>query len=367
MPRCLIITNDFPPRKGGIETFVYEVARRFPEGEVVVYTSAEAGGAEFDAGLPFPVIRDRSRTLLPTKRVERRARQLVAFYGCDSVWFGAAAPLGLLAGRLGVPSVATTHGHEVWWAGVPGARRVLRRIGERADVVTYLGGFTRARIAAAMGPGAELARLVPGVDSDVFRPDLDGSSVRERYGLGDRPVVLSVSRLVRRKGQDRLIRAMAEVRERIPGATLLIVGSGPEEFWLRGLARDGVVFAGGVPHAELPPFYAAADAFAMPCRTRRLGLEAEGLGIVFLEAAAAGLPVLAGDSGGAPDAVRDGVTGRVVDPSSVSGIARAVVELLNAPEMGARGRAWVRDEWSWDGTCLRLRHLLARASRTVEA
>ncbi|QFG24960.1 glycosyltransferase family 4 protein [Actinomadura sp. WMMB 499] len=358
MARRLIVTNDFPPRRGGIETFVFEVARRFPPDEVVVYTSAEPGGAEFDRGLPFPVVRDRARTLLPTPRVARTARRLIRAHGCDLVWFGAAAPLGLLAGRLGVPSIATTHGHEVWWAGVPGARGVLRRIGARADAVTYLTEYTRRRIAPALGVDARLERLVPGVDPDVFHPDADGTAVRRRFGLGDRPVVLTVSRLVARKGQDRLIRALPRVREVVAGATLLIVGDGPREARLRRAAGEGVVFAGPVPHAELPPFYAAADAFAMPCRSRRLGLETEGLGIVFLEAAAAGLPVLAGDSGGAPETVRHGETGYVVDPASVEEIAGRLVDLLVCPgAMGEKGRERARDEWSWDGTYQAFRRL----------
>ncbi|MEV0399351.1 glycosyltransferase family 4 protein [Actinoallomurus sp. NPDC050550] len=363
MGATLIITNDFPPRLGGIETFVYEIARRFPPGEVVVYTSREPHGDRFDAGLPFPVVRDRARTLLPTREVAATAVALSKGYGCDRVWFGAAAPLGLLAGRLGLPSVATTHGHEIWWASLPGSRQVLRRIGDQVGTVTYLTGYTRRRIARALGPRTRTTRLVPGVDTSVFRPDAGGAAVRERYGLGEQPVILSVSRLVPRKGQDRLISALPLVRRAVPDATLLIVGAGPYEDRLRQLAGDGVVFAGGHPHHDLPPFYAAADAFAMPCRSRLSGLEVEGLGIVFLEAAAAGLPVLAGDSGGAPDAVRDGETGHVVDGRSVPAIADRLVELLTDPgAMGEKGRAWVRAEWSWDRSYERLRDLLARAA-----
>ncbi|MBO8196671.1 glycosyltransferase family 4 protein, partial [Streptomyces oryzae] len=189
------------------------------------------------------------------------------------------------------------------------------------------------------------------------------------------PLVLSVSRLVRRKGQDTLLRAMPLVRAAVPGAGLLIVGSGPCEGALRrlvrrlpGLPEGAVVFAGSQAHGELPPYYAAADVFAMPCRTRRLGLEAEGLGIVYLEAAAAGLPVLVGESGGAPEAVRDGETGHVVDGSDVHAVADRLIRLLGSPRtaaaMGAEGRAWVEAEWSWDATARRLRSLL---SHTVEA
>jgi phosphatidylinositol alpha-1,6-mannosyltransferase len=256
--------------------------------------------------------------------------------------------------------VATTHGHEVWWAAVPGPRQMLRRIGDRVDTVTYLTGFTRSRITRALGPRARTTRLVPGVDTSVFRPDVDGAAIRERYGLGDRPVILSVSRLVPRKGQDRLIRALPRVRASVPGATLLIVGAGPAEKGLRARAGEGVVFAGGHPHEALPPFYAAADVFAMPCRNRLLGLETEGLGIVFLEAAAAGLPVLAGDSGGATEAVRDGETGHLVPGRAVPAIADRLVDLLTAPgAMGEKGRAWVQAEWSWDRSCERLRELLS--------
>ncbi len=373
MSRTLVVTNDFPPRQGGIENFVHALATRFPPGQLIVYTSATPGAAEYDARLPFQVVRDRSRVLLPTPRMTRRAVELARAHDCDRVWFGAAAPLGLMAPalrRAGVARlVATTHGHEVWWARVPGARWALRRIGAGVDVVTYLGEYTRSAIAPALGPAAaRMARLVPGVDASVFRPDVDGTPVRERYGLADRPVILCVSRLVARKGQDTLIRALPLVREAVPEAVLLLVGKGPYEKTLRRLVArlglaDSVVFAGGQPHGALPPFYAAADVFAMPCRTRRLGLEVEALGIVYLEASAAGRPVVAGDSGGAPDAVRDGETGYVVDGRRVIEVADRLVELLTDPEkarvMGEKGRAWVQAEWSWDRSYEQLRALLA--------
>ncbi|WP_033219192.1 glycosyltransferase family 4 protein [Kitasatospora phosalacinea] len=372
MGATLIVTNDFPPRQGGIETFVHAMAVRLAGSGVVVLTSAEPGAEAFDAGLPFPVVREPVRTLLPTARAARRAAELMAEHGCDRVWFGAAAPLAAMApalrragaGRL----VATTHGHEVWWARAPLARRLLRRVGAHCDAVTHLGEFTRRRIAPALGPGAVTARLVPGVDPAVFRPSAaDRRAVRERYGLGSRPVVLCVARLVPRKGQDALLRALPLIRRQVPDAVLLLVGSGPDERRLRRLARrcppGSVVFAGGHGHADTARFYAAADVFAMPCRTRRLGLEAEGLGIVFLEASASGLPVVAGRSGGAPDAVLAGRTGTVVDGRQVAEVAEAVVEFLRDPfravEFGRAGREWVAREWSWDASARRLSELLA--------
>jgi phosphatidylinositol alpha-1,6-mannosyltransferase len=371
MGTTLIVTNDFPPRQGGIETFVHALATRVPGDDVVVYTSSEPGAAAHDTALPFPVIRDPSRTLLPTPRVARRAVEIARRHGCDRAWFGAAAPLAAMAPALrrgGVRRmVATTHGHEIWWARTPGARQVMRRIGDHVDVVTYLGEYTRRRIAPALGPRARLVRLVPGVDVAGFRPaPRPGREVLERHGIVGRTVVLCVARLVTRKGQDTLIRALPDIRRAVPGAVLVIVGGGPDEVRLRKLARrhaDGhVVFAGGLDHASTAPYYAAADVFAMPCRTRKAGLEAEGLGIVFLEAAASGLPVVAGDSGGAPDAVVGGVTGTVVDGTDVRAVARAVSEMLRAPEraaaMGEAGRQWVAAEWSWDTSAERLTRLL---------
>ncbi|KDN82029.1 glycosyltransferase family 4 protein [Kitasatospora cheerisanensis] len=372
MPTTLIVTNDFPPRQGGIETFVHAMAVRMPGHEVVVYTSAEPGAEAFDRTLPFPVVRDRSRMLLPTGRVTRRAVELARAHGCERVWFGAAAPLAAMAPALrqgGVRRlVATTHGHEIWWARTPGARALLRRVGAHCDVVTYLGEYTRQRIGPALGPGAGLERLVPGVDPSLFRPSASARrTVRERYGLGDAPVVLCVARLVPRKGQDMLVRALPLIRRRVPGSTLLLVGQGPDETRLRRLAErhapGAVVFAGGHRHGDTAPFYAAADVFAMPCRTRRAGLEAEGLGIVFLEASASGLPVVAGRSGGAPDAVLPHRTGTVVDGRDLPVLADAVASYLEDPphaaEFGRAGRAWVERQWTWDASAARLNALLA--------
>ncbi|MFD4400370.1 glycosyltransferase family 4 protein [Kitasatospora sp. NPDC058478] len=369
MGSTLIVTNDFPPRQGGIETFVHALATRLPHSDVVVYTSAEPGADRHDAALPFPVIRDRTRTLLPTARATRRAAEIARAHGCDRVWFGAAAPLaamapGLLRQADGIQrTVATTHGHEIWWARTPGARRLLRRIGRSVDVVTYLGEYTRARIAPALGPDAQLARLVPGVDPDRFRPGAAGAR-RARTG----PVILCVARLVPRKGQDVLIRALPAIRRAVPGTVLVLVGQGPYEDRLRALAHrctepGSVEFAGGLDHAATAAHYAEADVFAMPCRTRRAGLEAEGLGIVYLEAAAAALPVVAGRSGGAPDTVLDGVTGTVVDGRDLADVAAALTRLLLAPpadraRMGTAGRDWATTHWSWTASAHRLAHLL---------
>ncbi|TXS29351.1 glycosyltransferase family 1 protein [Streptomyces sp. ms191] len=380
MHKTLIVTNDFPPRPGGIQAFLHNMALRLDPERTVVYASTwkrsregiEATAA-FDAEQPFTVVRDRTTMLLPTPRVTARAAGLLREHGCTSVWFGAAAPLGLMAPALRRAGarrlVATTHGHEAGWAQLPAARQLLRRIGEGTDTITYLGEYTRSRIATALTPAAagRMVQLPPGVDEKTFHPGSGGEAVRERLGLSDRPVVVCVSRLVPRKGQDTLIRAMPDILRRVPDAVLLIVGGGPYEDDLRRLAREtgvagSVRFTGAVPWEELPAHYGAGDVFAMPCRTRRGGLDVEGLGIVYLEASATGLPVVAGDSGGAPDAVLDGETGWVVRGGIPEESADRIATLLLDPElrrrMGERGRRWVEDRWRWDLLAERLRELL---------
>ncbi|MFD8812811.1 glycosyltransferase family 4 protein, partial [Streptomyces sp. NPDC059627] len=292
---------------------------------------------------------------------------------CTSVWFGAAAPLGLMAPALRKAGaqrlVATTHGHEAGWAQLPAARQLLGRIGDTTDTITYLGEYTRSRIATALSAGAagRMVQLPPGVDEKTFHPGSGGAEVRARLGLSERPVVVCVSRLVPRKGQDTLILAMPLILAAEPDAVLLIVGGGPYEKELRRLVREtgveaSVRFTGAVPWAELPAHYGAGDVFAMPCRTRRGGLDVEGLGIVYLEASATGLPVVAGDSGGAPDAVLDGETGWVVRGGSPEEAAERIVVLLGDAElrrrMGERGRSWVEERWRWDLLADRLKALL---------
>lgn len=374
MSRTLVVTNDFPPRTGGIESFVLAMAQRMPPGDVVVHTARQRGDAAFDAGLPFPVVRDRSPLMVPTPAIARRSAQIARAEGCDRVWFGAAAPLGLMAGRLRAAGVerlvATTHGHEVWWAALPPTRAALRRIGRGVDVVTYLGEYCRSRIAPALGPAAaaRMVRLTPGVDDATFRPGAGGDAVRAEHGLEGRPVVVCVSRMVARKGQDVLVRALPRIRDQVPDAALLLVGDGPHRRNVERLAdrlgvRDHVVLAGRQPWSRTPAYYDAGDVFCMPTRTRRGGLEPEALGICYLEAAATGLPVVAGDSGGAPDAVLDGENGYVVPGRDVAAVADRCAELLLdralAAKFGERGRAWVAEQWRWDDLAVRLRRLLA--------
>lgn len=292
------------------------------------------------------------------------------------VWRG--GPLAVMGGaakRAGARRViATTHGHEVGWSMLPGARQVLRMIGRHADVVTYISDYTLRRFRRAFGSGPRFEHLPSGVDVEVFKP-IDTSAqerVRARWGIApDTPLIVCVSRLVPRKGQDQLLRAMPRVRASIGEAQLMIVGQGRYESTLRTLARrydPTAIFTGSLPFAEMVEIVATADVAAVPARTRGKGLDVEGLGIVYLEAQACGVPVIAGDSGGAPETVQPD-TGYVVRGGDVEELSDALVDVLGSPqqraEMGAAGRRYVEQNWTWEIMSARLRRLLDVSDRPL--
>jgi phosphatidyl-myo-inositol dimannoside synthase len=375
MSRVLLVSNDFPPRRGGIQSYLQNLVDHLVAAKthtLTVYAPNWKGADEFDRDAAYEVVRHPGTLMLPVPSVAGRMRALIERHDADTIWFGAAAPLALmapLARNAGVGRVvASTHGHEVGWSMLPLARTALRRIGTGTDVVTYISQYTRGRFASAFGADAALEHVPPGVDTDRFVPDeVARAELRARYRLGERPVVVCLSRLVPRKGQDMLIRALPSIRQRVRGAALVIVGGGPYRTTLRRLAHsfgvaEHVVFTDGVPGDELPGHHAMADVFAMPCRTRGGGMDVEGLGIVYLEASAAGVPVVAGRSGGAPETVLDGETGLVVDGRDVGAIASSVSDLLADPDraarMGATGRRWVVENWQWRTQAQRLAALL---------
>ena len=365
--KTLCVTNDFGPRAGGIETFVMGLIERLPRNTVIVYTSAQGDTKDYDQKwldeFGVRVIRDRAKILLPTSRVSRAVRKVIISESIKVIFFGAAAPLGVMAGafrRAGAEKIiGLTHGHEVWWAKIWPFNWAIRYIGAKVDHLTYLGDFTRQEISRALSKKATSAmvKIAPGIDTEHFAPQKSAAQLRASLGLTDKKVIVSVGRLVHRKGQDTLVEALPKILREIPDAHLLFVGEGPRrEFMQKRAEKLGVTahitFIGRIQYQDLPQYICAGDIFAMPSRSRLAGLEVEGLGIVYLEASACGIAVIGGTSGGAPDAVLDGQTGIVVDGESTSDVASAAIRLLQNPElareMGARGRQWIIDEWRWE-------------------
>lgn len=375
--KILCITNDFGPRAGGIETFVIGLIERLPKGSVIVYTSSQENSAPFDSAwqknFGVEVVRDKSKILLPTPRVGRQVRALVSERGIEKVFFGAAAPLGLLSHglrRVGVKKiVALTHGHEVWWAKIWPFATLLRRIGSGVDHLTYLGEFTRREISRALTQSAKAAmvKIAPGIDTYHFAPQANAIDLKKKLGLADKKVIISVGRLVHRKGQDTLVEALPLILRQVPNAHLVFVGEGPRQKYMMQRAdklgiRDHISFIGRIQYQDLPQYICIGDLFAMPSRSRLAGLEVEGLGIVYLEASSCGLPVLGGTSGGAPDAVIHGETGFVVDGTSPQEVANSAITLLQdeekAHQYGSQGREWVIKEWRWENWATKFNSLL---------
>ncbi|HXY94480.1 MAG TPA: glycosyltransferase family 4 protein [Acidimicrobiia bacterium] len=366
----LLVTNDFPPKIGGIQSYLYELWRRLPASETTVLTTSFAGDKKWDSQRKFRVVRAQQSQFLPTRALARRIDGLALEVGADVVFLDPWLPLGHLGpGLRAAPYVVVVHGAEVTVPGrLPGSRQLGARVLHAAAGVVAASEYSAWEAVRAAQRSVAGVVIPPGVDVERFRPiDPDErAAVRKAFGLdADRPLVLGVSRLVPRKGFDVLIDAVVGV----PDLQLVIAsGRGRDRSRLAArAARHGIErrvrFLGPVPDAALAPLYASADVFAMPCRDRWFGLETEGFGIVFLEAAAAGVPSVAGRSGGSHEAVVDGVTGLVVDGRDVTEVRRSVARLLDDDELRARMGLAARDravtEFSYDRLVERLAPLAA--------
>jgi phosphatidyl-myo-inositol dimannoside synthase len=370
--RHLLVTNDFPPKIGGIQSYLWELWRRLPPGDVTVLTTPYRGSERFDAEQEFEIIRSREPVLLPSPLLRRRVADLAQKVGAEVVVLDPAVPLGIIGPRLGLPYVPVLHGAEVTVpARLPGASRVLSSILSGAAFVVSAGGYPEAEARRLVSEIPPVVQVPPGVDTSRFVPvDPERrAAARVRLGLPERaPLVVSVSRLVPRKGMDVLIEAASVLARRgsHPGLSVAIAGAGRDRRRLEKLIdRCGapVTLLGRVAQGDLPGLYAAADVFALLCRSRWAGIEQEGFGIVFLEAASAGVPAVAGDSGGAAEAVRDGVTGVVVsDPTDITAAADAIDGLLADPELarrqGGAARARAVEDFSYDLLAKRLESAL---------
>ena len=353
--KTLLVTNDFPPKLGGIQSYLFGLLSTLEPSGVRVLAPDYPHSKEFDAAQPYEVVREPTSRLYPTPRLLDRICEMAA--GTDIVQFGYAFQSWLIGPamrrRTGVPYVVFVHGAEVLMPlRMPGASRLLMRGSlESAAGIFTVSAHTAAGVKRFTHGHPASAVIRPTVDLEKFRPSESlRHRVRERHGLGNHPMILCAGRLTARKGQDRLIDVLPGLNSRF-GARLLLVGGGKMEDSLRRRARlrgveKQVVFAGKVPDDELPAYYAAADVFAMPGRSRWFGAEEEGFGVVFVEAAASGLPIVVGDSGGAGEAVEDWVTGFLVDGSSSGGIQNALARLLSdrtlAKEMGLAARERAR-------------------------
>jgi phosphatidyl-myo-inositol dimannoside synthase len=344
--RHLLVTNDFPPKIGGIQSYLWELWRRLPPDDVTVLTTPQADDDLFDRNQPFRIERIREPVLLPHPGLVRRVERLAAEVDAKAVVIDPAIPLGLIGPSLDLPYAVVLHGSEVTVPGrLPGTRSLLARVVEGASMLIAAGGYPLAEAQRVSEKLPPIAQIPPGVDTTRFCPlaPIERASTRARLGLpAGGPLVLSVSRLVPRKGMDTLIEAAARLARsgRHPNLTVAIAGSGRDRARLeRAIHKSDapVRLLGRVSSPDLPGLYACADVFALCCRSRWGGLEQEGFGIVLLEAAAAGIPSVAGETGGVAEAVVDNETGFVIqNPSDVVGVADAIDRLISDPALASR-------------------------------
>jgi len=357
----LFVTNDFPPKIGGIQSMLWELWRRLPPDRVTVLTTSYADTDAFDADQAFRVERA-GRVLWPTRGLRHRVERLAAEVGATAVVLDPALPVGVIGPRLRMPYAVVLHGAEITVPGrLPITRRLLASTVRGATTLIAAGGYPAAEAARAARHRKVPPTVIvpPGVDVERFRPatDVERKTMRARFDIAeDALVVVSVCRLVPRKGLDVLIDAAAQLRVEFPNLVVALAGAGRDRDRLqRRIARTGspARLVGRVEHDDLPGFYSCADVFAQPCRNRWFGLEQEGFGIVFVEAAACGVPQIAGRSGGSHEAVVHGETGLVVDaPRRPDAVAAALRELLvdadTRARMGAAARARAEEEFDYD-------------------
>jgi len=368
----VLVTNDFPPKLGGIQTYLWELWRRLPADRFSVLTTPYAGDAAFDAAQPFRVERTHQKVLFPTRAIAARVDAVVASTGASLAVLDPALPLGDVGRRVTVPYAVVVHGAEVSVPGrLPGSRSLLGRVLREATHVIAAGTWVAGQAGKVAGQALPTTVVPPGVDVERFRPipDDERAHARASFGLpSDGRLIVSVSRLVPRKGMDTLIEAAARLAPGRPDLTVAIAGGGRDRARLDRLVRRSgapVRLLGRVDDERLPSLYGCADAFAMLCRSRWGGLEQEGFGIVFLEAAACGVPQVAGDSGGASEAVVDGETGLVVGrPSDGAAVAAALSRLVDDADLrraqGRAARARAERDYAFDVLAARLDEALCK-------
>ena len=358
--RHLLVTNDYPPKVGGIQSYLWEIYRRLPQDKVVVYTTPHPDSESFDQKQTHKIVRSKQRVLLPTRQVANQIRSVAEAENIDFIMFDPAVPIGILGPKIGIPYGVILHGAEVTIPGrVPIARTLIANVLQHAKLVVTAGDYSTKEAIRAAKQNLPVCVIPPGVDVDRFKPldERARSTVRERFNFkDDDEVILTLSRLVPRKGMDVLISATSELMKTRPRVHLLIAGTGRDLRRLKALAQSTnapVTFLGFVSDDEVSELYGMADVFGMICRVRWGGLEQEGFGIVFLEAAACGVPQIAGRSGGADEAVLEGETGFVVDdPTDSNAVKQALEKLLTdsetKQEMGRNSRARAEKEFSYD-------------------
>jgi len=367
----LLVTNDFPPKIGGIQNLLYEWWRRLPSESFAVLTSPYSGSKQFDAAQSFEVRRTREPVLLPHPLMIRKINKMAKQIGAELVVLDPALPLGLIGPHLNLPYAVVLHGAEIVVPGrLPFVSRLLSRVLNNAELIIASGSYPAAEASRICRSSKRIEVITPGVDIQRFKvlSSEQRAEARKQFGVAeDAQLIVGISRLVPRKGFDVLIRAVARLAIEFPKLRLIIGGDGRDRARLERIARElmsPTTFLGRVLDDDLPKLYGCADINAMLCRSRWMGLEQEGFGIVFAEAAACGVPQIAGRSGGASDAVDHDISGLIVeDPTRVddvvSSLRRLLVDKSQLLKMGQASRLRAENLFDYDKLALKLGQVLS--------
>ncbi len=367
----LLVTNDFPPKIGGIQNLLYEWWRRLPSESFAVLTSPYSGSKQFDAAQSFEIRRTREPVLLPHPLMVRKINKMAKQVGAELVVLDPALPLGLIGPNLNLPYAVVLHGAEIVVPGrLPVVSRLLARVLNNAELIIASGSYPAAEASRICRSSKRIEVITPGVDIQRFKVLSSEQRIeaRKRFGVAeDAELIVGISRLVPRKGFDVLIRAVARLAIEFPKLRLIVGGDGRDRARLERIARElmsPTTFLGRVSDDDLPKLYGCADINAMLCRSRWMGLEQEGFGIVFAEAAACGVPQIAGRSGGASDAVDHNITGLIVeDPTRVddvvSSLRRLLVDKSQLLKMGQASRLRAENLFDYDKLALKLGQVLS--------
>ena len=367
----LLVTNDFPPKIGGIQNLLYEWWRRLPSESFAVLTSPYSGSKQFDAAQSFEIRRTREPVLLPHPLMVRKINKMAKQVGAELVVLDPALPLGLIGPNLNLPYAVVLHGAEIVVPGrLPVVSRLLSRVLNNAELIIASGSYPAAEASRVCRSSKRIDVITPGVDIQRFKVLSSEQRIeaRKQFGVAeDAELIVGISRLVPRKGFDVLIRAVARLAIEFPKLRLIVGGDGRDRARLERIARElmsPTTFLGRVSDDDLPKLYGCADINAMLCRSRWMGLEQEGFGIVFAEAAACGVPQIAGRSGGASDAVDHNITGLIVeDPTRVddvvSSLRRLLVDKSQLLKMGQASRLRAENLFDYDKLALKLGQVLS--------
>lgn len=372
MKRTLLLTQFFPPEKGGIQNYLYNICKNLPSDKTFVFSSTphKKEILEFDQSQPFKIYRNNSQEIyqklhLTSLSIYKETSKIVKENNIEKIFLGHFyIPYVITALILkkfkNIPYTIFTHGLEILETkNSPKSSYILKLCLKNAQNIIVTTDYLKNKIINKyynLDLNKKIIKVPPGVNSGFFQPNLNTSSLKNKLDLKNKKIIFTCGRLVKRKNHQLVIKALPEILKKIPNAIYLIAGIGPEEKQLKKQVEElnlenQVKFLGEIKNKDLPLYYNLADIFCMPSLYNEETGDIEGFGMVFIEAQACGTPTIGSNTGGIPDAIRNNIDGFLIDPKSSQDLASKIIKLLLDPELankiGKAGREKVVTEHNW--------------------